>query len=55
MTSLEELCRTENDKAIANKLDEFGILTDTDLLLADDEALKGCNVPKLVPDSLPNF
>jgi hypothetical protein len=40
-TSLEELCSTEQQRAIARRLtDAYGILTDGDLLLADDTVLK---------------
>jgi hypothetical protein len=50
MTSLEELCQTQDQKEIAKRLAEHEILTDRDLLLEDDAALKRCNIPKLVPD-----
>jgi hypothetical protein len=50
MTSLEELCRTEDEKAKATKLLEHGLLTDRDILLADDVALKGANITKRVPE-----
>ena len=48
MTSLIELCRTEEEKGIASKLAEQEILTDRDLLLTDEAALKRCNIPKEV-------
>ena len=48
MTSLKELCRSDEEKEIASKLAEAEILTNRDLLLADDSALKRCNIPKYV-------
>ena len=48
MTSLSELCRTNEERRIASKLAEKEILTDRDLLLANDAALKGCSIPKHV-------
>ena len=48
MTSLGELCRTDEERRIASKLAENEILTDRDLLLADDAGLKRCNIPKHV-------
>jgi len=50
MTSLEKLCRADDEKEIASKLAEAEILTDRDLLVADDAALKRCNIPKYVPE-----
>jgi len=49
-TSLEELCKfsTEEHRAIAKKLADCGILTDGDLLLADDTALKSTTLSQLV-------
>jgi len=52
MTSLRELCRTDEEREIVSKLAECEILTDTDLLLADDAALKKANIPKHVCKSL---
>ena len=52
MTSLKELCRTDQEREIASKLAEIEILTDRDLLLADDSAFKRCNVSKNVPKIL---
>jgi hypothetical protein len=52
MTSLEELCRTEDEKAKAKLLLEYRLLTDRDILLADDATLKGTNITKRVPEHL---
>jgi len=48
MTSLEQLCRTEEQKKIANILKEHGITTDAGLLLVGDAELKRCNIPPFV-------
>jgi hypothetical protein len=50
MTSLIELCRTEEQKKIAQTLTEFGVVTEEDLLLADEATLKRCPVSKSVRD-----
>jgi hypothetical protein len=50
MTSLEELCRTEDEKEIATKLAQHEILTDRDLLIADETAVQRCGIPNSVPE-----
>ena len=55
MTSLRELCRTEEHKKITAKLEECGIRTDGDLLLADDAALRTCDIPKFVLEKVDWF
>lgn len=55
MTSLEELCRTEDDKRKAKKLVECGLFTDRDVLLADETTLKRSKLTKRVPDYLPAY
>ena len=57
MTSLEELCRTKDETArtIAKNLAELDILTDRDLLLANEAVLKRCNITKHVPERLGYF
>jgi hypothetical protein len=50
MTSLIELCRTEEQKKIAQSLTEIGIVTEGDLLLADEATLKRCPVSQSVSD-----
>lgn len=46
MTSLIELCRTEEQKKIARALTQIGLVTDSDLLLADEETFKRGHVSK---------
>jgi hypothetical protein len=48
MTSLLELCANEEDRAVAKKLAEHGIVTDRDVLLADDAVLKRTDIPQFV-------
>jgi hypothetical protein len=48
MTSLLELCASEEDRAVAEKLAEHGIVTDRDLLLSDDAVLKRIDIPQFV-------
>jgi hypothetical protein len=50
MTSLIELCRTEEQKKIAQTVAEVGVVTEEDLLLADEATLKRCQVSKSVRD-----
>ena len=57
MTSLEELYRTKDETAmtIAKNLAELDILTDRDLLLANEATLKRCNITKHVTERLGYF
>ena len=48
MTSLLQLGETEKDKEILQKLADHGIVTDEDLLLADDATIGRCKIAKPV-------
>jgi hypothetical protein len=48
MTSLFELCTNEEERKVAEHLTEHGIVTDRDMLLADNAVLKQVNIPQFV-------
>jgi hypothetical protein len=48
MTSLRELCANDEERTVAEQLAEHGIVTDRDVLLADDAILKKIKIPQFV-------
>lgn len=54
MTSLEQLCQTNEQRRIAKRLADNGIATDAELLLAPESPLKASGLSQDVSNYLKN-
>jgi len=54
MTSLEQLCHTNEQRSVAKRLADNGIVTDADLLLAPESTLKASGLSPDVSNNLRN-